>query len=233
MTHRIYRDDELFHHGILGMRWGIRRYQNEDGTLTEAGKQRYRTDKKFAKKYDEDSAKRRKIENINKKQAGNYNYASQERADVNNKHHNVLSTATMTYGDEFNYRLATSMARKKSTKGIYDTGRVALNASLNYIYKKKYEQIAQEYALKEYNDDGTRRIRYGSKEHEKLIKERKRKQSVAYLTATALKVISNIGLTKLSNTDFGDTFNRGPRHKYDVDGKWASRPSQSFTYKIG
>lgn len=31
----------LAHHGILGMKWGIRRYQNEDGTLTEAGKKHY------------------------------------------------------------------------------------------------------------------------------------------------------------------------------------------------
>lgn len=31
----------LCHHGILGMKWGIRRYQNPDGSLTEAGKARY------------------------------------------------------------------------------------------------------------------------------------------------------------------------------------------------
>lgn len=29
------------HHGILGQKWGVRRYQNSDGTLTEAGKKRY------------------------------------------------------------------------------------------------------------------------------------------------------------------------------------------------
>lgn len=34
-------DSRLYHHGTKGMHWGIRRYQNEDGTLTEAGKKRY------------------------------------------------------------------------------------------------------------------------------------------------------------------------------------------------
>lgn len=34
-------DDILQHHGILGQKWGVRRYQNEDGSLTKAGKKRY------------------------------------------------------------------------------------------------------------------------------------------------------------------------------------------------
>ncbi|GHU55279.1 hypothetical protein FACS1894132_11160 [Clostridia bacterium] len=33
-------DNHLQHHGILGMKWGIRRFQNKDGSLTSAGKRR-------------------------------------------------------------------------------------------------------------------------------------------------------------------------------------------------
>lgn len=35
------RSDELYHHGVKGQKWGVRRYQNEDGSLTPAGKVRY------------------------------------------------------------------------------------------------------------------------------------------------------------------------------------------------
>lgn len=41
MADYIIRNGELYHHGVMGMKWGIRRYQNKDGTLTPAGKKRY------------------------------------------------------------------------------------------------------------------------------------------------------------------------------------------------
>lgn len=37
-------NNELYHHGIKGQKWGVRRYQNEDGSLKPAGKKRYGSD---------------------------------------------------------------------------------------------------------------------------------------------------------------------------------------------
>ena len=38
------KEFELKHHGVRGQKWGVRRFQNKDGTLTEAGKKRYERD---------------------------------------------------------------------------------------------------------------------------------------------------------------------------------------------
>lgn len=51
MEYEIYKDsDELTHWGIKGQRWGIRRYQNKDGSLTPAGKKRLKAESDAIKK---------------------------------------------------------------------------------------------------------------------------------------------------------------------------------------
>ena len=46
---KIKMKNELYHFGIKGMKWGIRRYQNKDGSLTSAGKKRYSDDLEYYK----------------------------------------------------------------------------------------------------------------------------------------------------------------------------------------
>lgn len=57
----LYSEWYLSHHGIKGQKWGVRRYENEDGTLTPAGKARYAD-------YDQ-SLSRRKQKKVSKLQS--------------------------------------------------------------------------------------------------------------------------------------------------------------------
>lgn len=59
-------DEELMHYGIKGMKWGVRRYQNEDGSLTSAGKKRQdKRDQRAAKYYDRANERQREIDSLN------------------------------------------------------------------------------------------------------------------------------------------------------------------------
>lgn len=67
-------ENELMHWGVKGMRWGIRRYQNKDGSLTQAGKKRYdkemgklKAEEKILKKRQKTQDKLNKLEAKRKK----------------------------------------------------------------------------------------------------------------------------------------------------------------------
>ena len=99
----------LYHHGIKGQKWGVRRYQNLDGSLTNAGKKRRYSDneikearknledsrQKFLKAkqdYDNTSISSKKYDNISKI------YKQLEREYMNNLHISQIETGKEKIG---------------------------------------------------------------------------------------------------------------------------------------
>lgn len=110
---------ELYHHGILGMHWGIRRYQNPDGSLTPAGRRRLeKKDLKWAKKnYD-------KIYKKTYKSSKQELYDYKKQLDVN------YDKINRSYINDFNRKFAEIM-----TKNAADI-KVPSGRSVKFVAKR-------------------------------------------------------------------------------------------------
>lgn len=105
---------ELYHWGIKGQKWGVRRYQNKDGSLTAAGRKRYSDDPKVVKSK---TAVKRANEDRKKARA--------EFSKAFNKYNAVPSKANEKHYDESIDNLLKAESSLKSTKFKYGVDKEA------------------------------------------------------------------------------------------------------------
>lgn len=88
-----HRDDELMHHGVKGMKWGVRRYLNKSGQLTGMGRRRLRYDN--AKYRDLDTKLAAKQERLSTKTQSNRVTKKLDRIKTKRDHYKkVMKLAT-------------------------------------------------------------------------------------------------------------------------------------------
>lgn len=132
--------EELYHHGIKGMRWGVRRYQNKDGSLTDKGKKRY-GDVDFKKETSEVAAAKanRKVARKAFNKAYNrYNLVpTKQNSDAYDKALNDLNKARTEYkGTKFRLNTSKEMARLNQ-KSIDLSNKSKHRQRLEEQYQKK------------------------------------------------------------------------------------------------
>lgn len=164
-------DNELYHHGVKGQKWGVRRYQNVDGSLTSAGTKRYY---KNAIKNASDTISKKALKNEYKQYKFARSSAESWRKQYEREEKNNLKIANKQINklDKINSKVSkyeqhnNDKANKAIKKGkeTYNKAMKASNAALK-------AQIEKEYLSKKISEMDSLKIKAGKDYAHRYINE--------------------------------------------------------------
>lgn len=164
-------NNELYHYGIKGMKWGVRRYRNADGSLTPAGKKHYG-------KMSDDKLQKSLYKQVKKARADQSNRSNQWNV------HNTIGKNSKAVQDRYREDLRkyhSSDEYKRAVKKMTELDKKAEKGTIDLDqYNKQYENIQKSI----YSPDLDTSVRYtdkGRKYSEAYLKKYGNDLNIAYL----------------------------------------------------
>ncbi len=160
-------DNELYHWGIKGQKWGIRRYQNDDGTYTEAGKRRYGMNLDINDKSKKNIAKirtgeaKRRLDVAKKNNSTNYSRIAELQGRVRSAKANERKVRSIDKGEKLAAKGQTILGNKTKSAMAYGAAYFAsegirsfLNHRLNTLGSQGRYTQGHNYVAKQIYDAG-------------------------------------------------------------------------------
>lgn len=156
----VYYPDYLEHHGILGMKWGIRRYQNEDGSYTSAGKEHRKTLGQHVREFNLKTTKKRIDQN-----RANIRYYDAKAQEYDNEASRYKAQRSEAKG-----RREMAKANAEKHENSFTSKLIGPSTAALKKYQKEYDKADYDYrqADAKYQDAKGHRnaLEYKSKENE-------------------------------------------------------------------